>query len=115
MLTLPAAPARAEEAIAHAGWEAGAMLATLVYGPTKVAYALVGSLVGGLAWLCTGGDGEVATAILQSAAYGDYVVTPGVLRGEESLEFVGRHQETPTSTAAGDGVPDSGGVSSEGF
>ncbi len=45
------------------------------------------------AWAVTGGDDTISQPIFESAFYGDYVVTPDVLRGERSLEFVGRPSE----------------------
>ncbi len=93
------------ESLEEAGMGAAAMLTTLVYGPVKLAYAATGGVVGGLAWLLTGGNSEVAVSILEPAVYGDYYVTPGVLRGEESIEFVGRGAADARGVAS-DGVPD---------
>ncbi len=78
------------------GYGVGAALASVLYGPAKIVYAGLGSLVGGLAWAVTGGDTEVSTPIFESALYGDYVVTPDVIRGERPLEFVGRPPEETT-------------------
>lgn len=76
---------------------AGAAVATLVYGPAKLAYAAGGGLVSGLAWVWSGGDDEVVRPILNSSLRGDYVVTPAHLRGERQIEFIGR---TPAQRAA---------------
>ena len=65
------------------GYGVGAALCSIVY-------AILGSVVGAGAWAVTGGDSDIATPIFESALYGDYVVTPDVLRGERPLEFVGR-------------------------
>lgn len=75
---------------AEAGIGAGAALATLVYGPVKLAYALGGSVVGGLAFLFSGGDVEVAKTILTPSLRGHYVVTPSQLQGKRDIEFFGR-------------------------
>ncbi|MCC6642030.1 MAG: hypothetical protein IT386_12795 [Deltaproteobacteria bacterium] len=72
------------------GYGIGAALCSIVYGPAKIVYALLGSVVGAGAWAVTGGDDQISTPIFESALYGDYVVTPDVLRGERPLEFVGR-------------------------
>lgn len=97
-----AAPARAEEVSEEegVGYGIGAALASVLYGPAKVVYAGVGSLVGGMAWAVTGGDTEVSTPIFESALYGDYVVTPEHLKGDRVLEFVGRPSDTKQSVAA---------------
>jgi hypothetical protein len=67
----------------------GAGLCTLVYAPVKVAYAIVGSVLSGLAWLWTAGDTDVSGPIFRAAVRGDYVVTPAHLEGRRSLHFVG--------------------------
>lgn len=64
--------------------------ATLLYCPVKLAYSAVGAVVGGLAYGLSGGDSDVAWAVLTPAVRGDYYVTPDHLRGEKPLEFFGR-------------------------
>jgi hypothetical protein len=103
-LMFAGAPARAADAGANAGLQAGALFTTLLYGPAKVCYAVVGSIVSGLAWGLTAGNSEVAWPIFVSAAYGDYVVTPDHLTGQKPLEFVGRDTPAATATAASDGA-----------
>lgn len=92
---LLAGAARADDSDSESvGYGIGAALCSVVYGPAKIVYALVGSLVGAGAWAVTGGDANVSTPIFESALYGDYVVTPDVLRGERPLEFVGRSSDS---------------------
>ena len=69
---------------------AGAVLGSLVYGPVKIAYSVLGTIFGGFAYGLSGGDAEVLAAVVTPAIRGDYVITPSHLRGEESLEFIGR-------------------------
>jgi hypothetical protein len=98
-VTFASAPARASDGTS-AGLQAGAFFTTLLYGPAKVCYAVVGSVVSGLAWGLTAGNSDVAWPIFVSAAYGDYVVTPDHLTGQKPLEFVGRDEAGTTATAA---------------
>jgi hypothetical protein len=77
----------------EAGLGMGAVLASLVYGPTKVLYASCGAIVGGLAFLFSGGDADVAGVIMTPSVRGDYVLTPAHLRGEREIEFLGRAPE----------------------
>ena len=65
-------------------------ISSLIYGPTKILYAVGGVVVGGLAWAFSGGDADVAKMVITPSVYGDYVISPAVLRGEEPLEFYGR-------------------------
>ena len=75
----------------EAGIGIGAAMCSLIYGPTKIAYATLGLVFGGMAWALSGGDSDVLNAVITPAVRGDYVVTPSILRGEKSLEFIG-HQ-----------------------
>jgi hypothetical protein len=68
-------------------------MSSLVYGPVKMVYSLLGTVFGGFAWVLSGGDTEVMTAVISPAVRGDYVITPSHLRGEESLEFIGRRND----------------------
>jgi hypothetical protein len=88
------------------GYGIGAALCSVLYGPAKIVYAALGSIVGAGAWAVTGGDTKVSTPIFESALYGDYVVTPDVLKGERALEFVGR---SPDATKAQVASPPSDG------
>jgi type IV secretory pathway VirB2 component (pilin) len=90
VLLLQASPARAESTGASAGWGSAAAISSLIYGPVKVAYSVLGVVFGGIAWGLSGGDSEVMSAVITPAVRGDYVVTPSHLRGEETLEFIGR-------------------------
>ncbi|MDE0885167.1 MAG: hypothetical protein OSB70_06505 [Myxococcota bacterium] len=91
--------AEVSEAANEGGIGVAAALTSLVYGPVKVVYALGGSVVAGCAWIFSAGDSEVATTVLTRAVRGTYVVTPGALRGETEIEFIGR---SPVYRAARD-------------
>lgn len=75
------------------GLGAAAAITTLVYGPAKVLWATGGSVIAGLAWMFTAGDGQVAQTVLTRAVRGTYVITPQALQGAEEIEFVGRSPE----------------------
>ena len=74
----------------EAGFGVGAVFCSLIYGPTKLVYATLGLVFGGLAWGLSGGDQDVLDAVMIPAVRGDYVVTPSHLRGDRPLEFIGR-------------------------
>lgn len=81
----PAEPSVSEEA----GYGVGSVLANLFYIPAKVTYAGLGLLTGGLGFVFSGGRADVANNIIYPAVRGNYVVTPGNLKGTEPLYFVG--------------------------
>ncbi|MDF0644265.1 MAG: hypothetical protein P0111_09550 [Nitrospira sp.] len=72
-----------------AGLQAASWLATVPYGAVKVAYAVGGGVVGGLAWVMTAGNTDIAKAIWSPAMTGHYIVQPQNLTGEKPLRFVG--------------------------
>ena len=87
----------------ESGLGAAAAVSSLFYGPTKLLYATGGLIVGGLAWAFTAGDTEVAKKVFTRSLRGDYVITPAMLVGDESLEFIGRDSsvtEAPIASVA---------------
>lgn len=101
LLLLSVAPAaQAEESAgAAAGWGMLSGLCSVLYAPVKVLYAVGGFVIGGFAFALSAGDKDTWNAVVTPAVRGDYVVTPANLRGEDSLEFVGRAPE-PTYGAS---------------
>lgn len=67
----------------------GSGLLTLVYLPVKTVYAVLGSVVSGLAFVVTGGDVETAKTVFEPSVYGTYVITPDHLKGNEPVRFYG--------------------------
>jgi hypothetical protein len=80
-----------------AGLQAACWALTVPYGAAKMAYAIGGGIVGGLAWTMTGGNMEVAKSIWIPSMTGDYIVQPQHLTGEQHLYFVGVSSEVPLS------------------
>jgi hypothetical protein len=73
----------------EAGYGTLAMVTNLGYMPVKLVYGLIGTLTGGLAYLVTVGNVDVAKSIWNPSVGGTYVVTPAMLRGDEPLLFNG--------------------------
>lgn len=76
--------AKAESAWKEAGLGVASVLGSVIYSPMKVHYAALGAVTGGVAWVVTGGNTELAQKIWQPALSGDYVITPDILRGVKS-------------------------------
>lgn len=83
-----AQPARAGF-LEDAGWGSLTVLSNVVYMPVKLVYATLGGLTGGLALGLTGGDLDVAETIWVTSLGGTYVLTPPMLRGEETISIAG--------------------------
>ena len=71
------------------GYGVGSVLASMFYSPFKITYAGLGLLTGGLGFVLSAGNLDVANNIISPAVRGNYIVTPRHLKGEEPLIFVG--------------------------
>ena len=71
------------------GYGVGSVLASMFYSPFKLTYAGLGLITGGLGFVLSAGNTDVANNIISPAVRGNYVVTPRHLKGEELLIFVG--------------------------
>ena len=86
-----AAPAAApsESTWSDAGYGSLAVLTNVLYMPAKIVYGTLGLVTGGLAYLLTVGDADVAMTIWSPSLGGTYVVTPAMLRSDEPVLFSG--------------------------
>lgn len=93
MLLVIPVPASAAEEDGSKSEEAllglGSGVLTLVYLPAKVVYAALGGIVGGFAYVITGGNLETAKTVWEPSFYGTYVITPSHLKGDEPVRFFG--------------------------
>lgn len=71
------------------GIQAGSALATIVYFPLKLAFAIGGGVVGGLAYGFSGGSEQTAKNIWVPSIYGTYIITPDHLKGDKPIRFLG--------------------------
>jgi hypothetical protein len=95
-----ARPARAGY-LDDAGWGSLTVITNVVYMPAKLLYATTGALTGGLAFALTGGDMQTAETVWVTTMGGTYVVTPGMLQGQEPIVFTGTPAPTTASADVG--------------
>jgi len=62
---------------------------SVLYTPLKVGYAGLGGFMGGLAYLLTAGNDQVAQSIWDASLNGTYWLTAKHLQGEEAIHFMG--------------------------
>ncbi len=84
----------------NAGLGAAGLLLTIPYGAAKVAFALGGGVVGGLAYLFSGGNEQTAQDIWTTSMYGTYVITPAHLKGDKAVRFLGVPEDNATDQYA---------------
>lgn len=72
-----------------AGMQAAAGFSTLLYLPLKAAFAISGGIVGGLAYVFSGGNEQAAKSIWTTSLYGTYILTPDHLQGNRPIRFLG--------------------------
>ena len=72
------------------GIQVASWLLTVPYCAGKSAFAIAGSVVGGLGYAFSGGNSETAQSIWSKTVYGTYTLRPAHLRGEEPIQFLGK-------------------------
>ena len=77
-----------------AGIGTACVFINILYMPAKLVYATLGGLTGGLAYLLTGLNYDVADRVWAPSLGGNYVVTPAHLRNEQTLYFTGTVEES---------------------
>lgn len=85
------------------GMQVASWLLTIPYCAGKSAFAIAGSVVGGLGYAFSGGNTETAQDIWTKSVYGTYILRPAHLRGEEPIQFLGKadgNQSEPMKRAA---------------
>ena len=82
-----ARPAAAESAADEAAYGAGAVLGTLLYAPFKTTFCVVGGITSALTFPFT--DATTAEKVATGACGGTWAITPQVLKGRESVRFIG--------------------------
>lgn len=70
-----------------AGIGTATVAANVVYIPTKLGYALLGGLTGGVAYVLTGANYEVAERVWNPSMGGNYILNTDHLRGSETIYF----------------------------
>lgn len=70
-----------------AGIGTATVAANVFYIPAKLTYATLGGITGGLAYLLTGTNREIAERVWTPSMGGDYVLRHQHIRGEETIYF----------------------------
>ena len=87
MFSTPSTVSAAADYIEDAGIGTATVAANVFYIPAKLTYATLGGITGGLAYLLTGTNREVAERVWTPSMGGDYVLKQRHIRGEETIYF----------------------------
>jgi len=79
-----------ERARDDAGLGMATVFANVFYMPVKVGYAAVGGITGGVGYILTGGNKDVAQGVWVRTLGGDYVLSREMVAGEELIHFSGQ-------------------------
>ena len=82
------------------GIQVGSWLLSIPYCVGKSAFAIAGSVVGGLGYVFSGGNEKTAQSVWTTSIYGTYILRPAHLRGEEPIEFLGKADGDGSQPAA---------------
>jgi hypothetical protein len=75
----------------------GAVFTNIFYMPVKFVYATLGGITGGFAYVLTGLRLDLAKGIWVPSMGGTYVVTPSMLKGEDTIYFSGTTPQKSSS------------------
>ncbi len=73
--------------VAQIGYGVGSAVGTAVYFPFKAAFCILGGIGSGLTLIFAGS--EKANKVASTTCRGTWAITPHVVKGEETVHFVG--------------------------
>ena len=82
-----AAPASEDSTLEQAGYGAGSVLGTLVYAPLKATFCVLGGIGAGFTAIASRAK---ASQVFGASCGGTWIITPDVVKGKESVNFVGQ-------------------------
>ena len=94
---IPPASTLADDQVSNSSDDTGMKVAswalTVPYCAAKAAFAVAGSVVGGLGYAFSGGDTKAAESVWTTSVYGTYILRPAHLRGQEPIHFLGAPED----------------------
>lgn len=73
----------------NAGLGVASVICSIPYGALKVAFAVLGGVVGSFTYVLSGLDKQAADSVWYTTMGGDYIVTPDHLQGKKDLRVTG--------------------------
>lgn len=88
-----AGSASEESTIGQVGTGVGSVVGSAVYFPFKAAFCILGGIGSGFTLVAAGP--ESANEVASATCRGTWAITPDVVKGEETVHFVGEPQQSP--------------------
>lgn len=105
MLNTPPPVSANPDYIEDAGLGTATVAANVFYIPAKLTYATLGGITGGLAYLLTGTNREIAERVWKPSMGGDYIVKRRHIQGAETLYFSAPHPRTAEGGITSESLP----------
>lgn len=80
------------------GIKVASWAATVPYCLAKSTFAALGGIVGGFAFVFSGGNAQTAKAVWTTSILGTYILRPEHLRGQEPVHFLGQGDDNQTAS-----------------
>ncbi len=105
MLSAPPSVSANPDYLEDAGLGTATVAANVFYIPAKLTYATLGGITGGLAYVLTGTNREVAERVWKPSMGGDYVLRQQHIRGEETIYFSAPRPRTDAGALNAESLP----------
>ncbi|MCY4386868.1 MAG: hypothetical protein OXC18_07150 [Desulfurellaceae bacterium] len=105
MLSTPSTASATADYLEDAGIGTATVAANVFYIPAKLTYATLGGITGGLAYLLTGTNREIAERVWTPSMGGDYVLRRQHIRGEEIIYFSAPRPRTDDGALNAESLP----------
>ncbi len=105
MLNAPPPVSAASDYLEDAGIGTATVVANVFYIPAKLTYATLGGITGGLAYVLTGSNLEIAERVWKPSMGGDYIVKRKHIQREETLYFSAPHPRTAEGGITSEPLP----------
>jgi len=87
-----------EGTLSQVGAGVGSVVGSAVYFPFKAAFCILGGIGSGFTLLAAGP--ETANKVVSASCRGTWAITPDVVKGKETVHFVGKPRPSPESKQA---------------
>lgn len=93
-----AEPNAQEGTLSQIGTGVGSVVGSAVYFPFKAAFCILGGIGSGVTLVASGP--QTANKVVSASCRGTWAITPDVVKGKETVHFVGKPAASPPASQA---------------